>query len=684
MTPSATPRKEWKSPQPWLRLLPLGLAAVLMGMGGFLLSTFGTAQAQRDDEHPAPFNFDQFPEVSVSYICAPPPAPLDGYQLYEDGELRSVLFSTTVPISTPMRGAILLDFYRNPDGSVPPAALELLSKPGKNNDLGEYLISVTASGFAVPEDTLGILIPDVDLGTPQHISQPITFTSDVNRLFNGLASFDPAVSTPQLPPRGTTRLKDFVNNTLQLMEPESGRQDFILLFSDGTNNTSTATPSDVITRARTYSVPIHTVYITTTVPGDRDFLRDLSQSTGGQTLLASQTVSIVQLLMQSYVSVQQCTFIYRAQKAQPQNIIISHELITLARNSRTFPVPPLSVPPPVVSVELVQTKTQSIITKTDDLTLRFATEWNLTEYPSRHVDAVRYEIQNSSAVVATAEPPLDQLRGITHAEIISGNMLDPGSYLIKVSVVDELGLESADTFPFTLLDPAPMPTSTLTMSAMAVELTSLAWTRFRTTTSTFIQGVQDGIQGPYTPRHVLGLVLASVLLTLLILLLWGFRPKRWRRDWKDTTHHDETFKTIDAALVRVRRDPEAPALLHSVPLSPKIELDIPKDLYEPIRKNYQQNALLKSYAESYKAIVRRHANRTGKYIIARQPSNAQRKADAPLEQLAPIHIQAVETSSTFELEGDKPHTLQEGDIVQLGETHYKFVRRHGQDIQTNT
>jgi Ca-activated chloride channel family protein len=84
-----------------------------------------------------------------------------------------------------------------------------------------------------------------------------------------------------LDPWSTTALHDAIIGTLDRLEPEPGRQ-AVVLFSDGSDRYSRATPADVIARARHSNALVYPIAIGRTRP---PLLAELAVLTGGRSFL---------------------------------------------------------------------------------------------------------------------------------------------------------------------------------------------------------------------------------------------------------------------------------------------------------------------------------------------------------------------------------------------------------------
>jgi Ca-activated chloride channel family protein len=88
-----------------------------------------------------------------------------------------------------------------------------------------------------------------------------------------------------LDPWSTTALHDAMIATLNRLEPEPGRQ-AVVLFSDGSDRYSRATPADVVARARRSNALIYPIAIGRTRPA---LLAELAVLTGGRSFLIRDT-----------------------------------------------------------------------------------------------------------------------------------------------------------------------------------------------------------------------------------------------------------------------------------------------------------------------------------------------------------------------------------------------------------
>jgi len=89
----------------------------------------------------------------------------------------------------------------------------------------------------------------------------------------------------QLDPWSTTALHDAVIASLDRLEPEAGRQ-ALVLFSDGADRYSEATPHDVLARARRSTALVYPIAVGKTRP---PLLAELAVLTGGRSFLLLDT-----------------------------------------------------------------------------------------------------------------------------------------------------------------------------------------------------------------------------------------------------------------------------------------------------------------------------------------------------------------------------------------------------------
>lgn len=85
----------------------------------------------------------------------------------------------------------------------------------------------------------------------------------------------------RLDPWSTTALHDAIIASLDRLEPEHGRQ-ALVVFSDGVDRYSTATPNDVLARARTSTALVYPIAIGRSRP---PLLAELAALTGGRSFL---------------------------------------------------------------------------------------------------------------------------------------------------------------------------------------------------------------------------------------------------------------------------------------------------------------------------------------------------------------------------------------------------------------
>lgn len=664
------------------------------------LTTEGGLQpihAQTQEIVDANIDIASFPVVTVTFDCSVVQLVTDTFSLSEDDQPQ-IIDRTNLNIDgPPTQVAFFLDLFRDRDGKLPSAMDELLFKAGVENDLIDYLKEFgdtrNPTYIIAGRDSLGIFVPARDLVTPHSILAPNLFTYDVNSLINGLQ--DIRVLNP-----GSARLVDrpttgFVDSLLQLLnnfDETYPKQHILVAFSDGTDEISPPQNRDqLIATAVARGIPIYTVFVATSTPGDTDFLRLLAEQTGGQLVALSNedreqlnAGSVLrEFLLNVYPKPPRCQVAYRTTHSSPRKVLLreaSQKVIAVGI------MPKIVVPPPTVSINSLSVT--PLISKSINATVTVTVTGAFPDQRQRHIQTVTYTINGPTPLTQRAAVT-EFVRFTRTAQITIPNFIT-GNYLIRVEMIDDLGLRGEDTKPFGLYykppvppDPPPPP----------------LWQRFRAWMSERATAIGD--YAKTREFAILTLILWVVILFLLLgfLLRWLFRQPIMRRRERGAIANLET--EYKATLIRIHSDPKAPPLLPMIPLGNR-KINIPEDLYHPIWKHYQMSDAQRSFTEMYRATIELEG--ADQFVIDRGQLVGE-EDDLTLERQnverqEPISIQVAETAQSFKLVSKKVEDkfmddairpqakfgpLHHGDILQLGETHYKFMRlteRSKTDIAT--
>jgi VWFA-related protein len=193
------------------------------------------------------------------------------FEVRDNGQLRPVL-SLRSDLRSPVTVAFLIDM----SGSM---------RVGPKIDVARRAFDSILSQLRQGDDEAALFTFDSSLHQRQD------FTSDVDKLRNGLLDFEPF---------GTTSLYDATASTARRLADRSGARKAIVVITDGIDTSSSLTASEVSGLASSIDVP---VYVVATVPSmdqrlmiettDRRGssgavdLRDLAEWTGGRLVFAS-------------------------------------------------------------------------------------------------------------------------------------------------------------------------------------------------------------------------------------------------------------------------------------------------------------------------------------------------------------------------------------------------------------
>lgn len=704
--------------------------ACLMGIGGtLLLESVGYAQNQQpsQDETNLPgVDVDNFPQLTANFHCGYPDAargtinigdmavssltdtvPFTNIMplgqpvfLREDGtiQIEARLATSLLTGTPPSQVAIFLDLFYERDGTLPLAATELISKAGPQNDLIDYLNELGDSGiFNAGQDEFGIFLPDGSLREPRSLLATNKFTRDINRFFYLQDEIMGVITdTARLNQERTTALIELLVNTVEILKERPSTQRTLFVFSDGTDEISRNTELQLIEAARAISLTIHTVYIETGTPGDKQRLERIAKATNGDLLLARQSSAIRQSLRESFRSQYLCQFRYRTRKAEPGKIEIVNKL---GQEVAEMTVPTITIEPPIVTTTIEpQAHNANLIN--DGLpttTFTVSVVWDLGDQPNRKIESIRYDIDGPRPLIRLSSVPPSTT--LTQTMVFSTLQLITGSYVAKVTIEDELGLEGIGIAPFQISAPPATAEDTTSQEEQSPESAPPTWygSVYQWTGDQISNGVnyvrdlpRRLVERPLSTLLAI-LVAGIMLLFLLALLLSLFLFALFRLLFQSTTQaqqasSDRTAQKTPAALVRTRTDPNAPPLLQVVPIvyqngssngaasSLQAVLRLPESLYHPVKKKYEQNENRERFSSQYESAI---VYSKDTFRIVRNTATDSEQADQVISKQAEINVMVAETSKAVPLlDDDNLHdgfALHDGDIVQLGETHYRFV-----------
>ena len=666
---------------------------LLMLLGVLSLSIVSRPlRAEEPVETESSIDSSRFPTMTVSFICTD--ALTDSYTLLEDGVSQTILSREVETIAPTTYVAILLDIFRDNQYTVPDAVRELIDKEGENNDFFDYLFAFGDRRpplFDIQTDHIGIFIPDADLYTPVSILGNKNFTHDINSFYRvRTKAFDSQPSTPRLVRQPTTALVALISGTLKIIdevEPKSDRT-ALIIFSDGTDELSDGESEILLEQVRSKNIVVHAVFIPTYSPLERQLLEKLAMETGGITTTIEAAETITKTLQSSFAKQSLCHLSYRTSKAHPQYLIVSEPI------SNTAPligiIPSISIKPPKATI-LSPTVTD-LFSVSASSTISVKVEWTLEEYPDRHIEQIAYQLRGPELYTDTYAPK-ERGGGIHIFRKIASSNLITGTYVLTVSVKDEFGLigsnavgvhVGADIEPKEEIPAPPTLREQIKSAVMS-----------------FFEAMNNVINGfiKWLSTNIYWLMALFFTFILLLYSSWQLYQARKEQAVAEATEKARRIRT--AALVRIRTSPEASNLLQIVPLelweapengdrknghdkngSEATILNLPSDLYSPLRK-WLRSAQHGATLDGYDAKITVEGDT---FRLRRKPliDPERQNQNTPLSE--PISIQPAETKSSFELVRE-PHEeteygpLQEGDILQFGEIHYKFMRLMDEEPQ---
>lgn len=217
----------------------------------------------------------------------------------------------------------------------------------------------------------------------------------------------------------------------------------IVVFSDGESGSSNLDSEDAVQTAVRAGVPIHTVLLGNDSEQARSNMARIATLTGGQFYQMSQVDALDALWYSVAGQRNQALLTYRSHQRQPANVTVKAILPdrTELEHTRDFPI----VNPAPVQVQVLQPGTDAEIVKTApafdtpvkelnpkqiDVQVSFA--W--PDGQPRDVVRVEYTIDDDTRIVS--EPPFERF------QFPIAN-LDDGNHTLRVTAVDDLGIEGA-------------------------------------------------------------------------------------------------------------------------------------------------------------------------------------------------------------------------------------------------
>lgn len=660
-------------------LLSASLAALLLGLGAWLLSGATPVRAQAQDD-PAPVrpanvalpldvapDTTNFPTVTLSFPCL---TPAQRYQVLENGVVITnvTLATRSQPVDT--RVAILLDLFRErTDGGNSQLPLAITSTLNAVGDVVGELEDRDI--FKVSVHQLGIFAPARDTQRAVSISPSGVWTHDLGSLINSFYQGVVAQSESIFPEIGrsvtATMLLDTLNDLLssELAADPSQRQ-ALLVFSDGSDGGSLATVESVVETARLQGIPIYTVLIPTSqkVTANTTRLRQIAVGAGGLYEEAyTNTASIAGWLAAIYAPQTLCDITYRVQQNPPARVEVQSvggaqpgtiAIALLPATLRRFPP----------QVKIVSPRFGQTYTLTTTETVALAVTWKAeagddaravdVEFTVLGLDAAGDEqIITTHVAVLTATAPMPYRIELNATDLLAGQ------HLLRAVVTDDFGLVGTAEQPFVV---QPLPTPAPSITPLHTLITDGASDRLEATSKWL--SANDGT------RLMLFILIALSAMILALLSLLFFRV--WRATPPASGETSAPLAAEYAILDRVQMSERVPYTKQIIrlDLNSSEQLDLPGIFLEDDSAPYRGDELA-PFLFGYRAIL--HCD--GATVKIRRPSST----DANSTRTETLHYDTIEirkfrADTTFTLDAGKKHELENKDIVQFGDLHYKFVR----------
>lgn len=627
----------------------------------------------------------QFPEITVHFVCASiagEKPTLSDFTYAEDGiRLKPTSFITQ---QIPTHVAILLDLYKRSSSSetLPPESNDILIQARSN------ITGLVKSGvFDTDSDRISYFVPSTETVPLASILDVEATTYDLNKVGNRLTELiesDKKSLEKFTPITETTTLLDsifaIVTNSTLLTRTS------VVVYSDGVDRLSEIAVQELITEANSKNIAIHTVLIPTDEQEQNpSILEEIALETGGIYYEDYKNTAIVtETLIALYDSTDRCGFTYRTAEVEPRLLEITS---VDGRLIERVALPSVDLPSPNVTVTLPVTAGH-IFTYAKPSIVTISSTWNLGGNHTIQALTLTYEVEGQSIatsnltdVVTLTNITEQNGRGEHVYSILMTEHLTIGSYLVRATIVDELGRSAQDEIPFGISPQPPAP------SIFAV------WQQRLEQVLRTIGGLFATIAS-YLRKWLLVLLLALALLLTTWLLWWTNRDRK--APWRPISQ-EQTVSVYDLALVRVRTDPDAPAMLHIVPLTvPKKmprerhadhsheKVRIPDSFYHPstvsTNGSTPNGRSHEAFTTLYGAILKiesRAENQKPALSIIREASSDSFEDEMSIAQRKPIIVRKAGTRYDIPIIGGSQARefgpLEDGDILQLGKTHYKFV-----------
>ncbi|MCB9137918.1 MAG: FHA domain-containing protein [Caldilineaceae bacterium] len=395
-----------------------------------------------------------FPQISVTVYGENLPSSLESLpvKLLEDRVEQAVENSATIDVG--IQTAILLDSSRNiadPGLTGEPRFVEIANAVDSFVQLGVLSAQTDwLAAFAAGDDADGF----------QVLAE---WNQDHQAIANTLRLYQPAEDAPVKTPLFT-----LIKATLDQIEaspaPDNLRR-AIVVFSDGYDSLSAVQIDDIVNRSNRAGVAIHTVMIGPEDEARRQNLQRIADNTGG-TYRVYDDLDVMQRLWRELGRERtQTRFEYRLTKSDPAELAIEVTLPNgqTVRDAVEYPIIPIQP----VEMTIVRPEAGQVVVRTaaapdtpleemEPLELPIQLEFAWPDGGRRSFKRIEYEIDGITQV---------QTQEVFGNYLFPIRRLNPGNYTLRVSGIDELGLETSAapvSFRVETVVPTPVPTATPT------------------------------------------------------------------------------------------------------------------------------------------------------------------------------------------------------------------------------
>ena len=250
---------------------------------------------------------------------------------------------------------------------------------------------------------------------------------------------------------------------------------------------------------------------------------------------------------------------------------------------------------------------------------------------------------------------------------MSATALPTGQNLFRAVVTDDFGLVGTAEQPFAV-QPLPTPAPSITpLHTRIADGVSERWMA--------AGGWLWGNDGTRLMLFILLALLAMILALVALLLFW-----EWRTTPPPVSEAGAPAAAEYAILDRVQMSERVPHTKQIIrlDLNSSEQLDLPGIFLEDDSAFYRGDELA-SFLLAYRATLQCD----GATVKIGRPSST----DANSTRTETLHYDTIEilkarANTTFALNAGKKHELQNKDIVQFGDLHYKFMRMQKSDVPT--